>query len=105
MQHHTFASTGQMIAKETQLQKQPSDLDMLLGEMDNQLSRFFNAKNRLEQLAQRLKSPELPDKITTDQPPPPVPMDHCGKFYFHNGTFNRLNNELESIVEYLQKIV
>lgn len=107
MLHHNLHSAGQVLPSTAQMDKDPSSLDICLGEMDNQVSRFYNATNRLERLAEKLKAPDqLPNKIQGPEAPPQnIPQDHCGKFDFQNGTFNHLNSRLEMLVEYLSKAI
>lgn len=106
MQHHNLHTAGQVLPSTAQMDKDPSSLEICLGEMDNQLSRFYNVTNRLERLAEKLKAPDSPKLEKGPEPTPPsIPQDHCGKFDYQNRAFNHFNDRLEFIVDYLQKAI
>lgn len=106
MQLHHSAPVNS-IAGNVQAPKESTSLEISIGEMDNQLSRFFNGMNTLDVLAHRLRTPELTPMATDGKVPQasPIPSDHCGKLEYQNGIFNSLNNRLESVIEYLQKTI
>jgi hypothetical protein len=83
---------------------QPLSFAVLLGELDNQLSRYYNGLNNLDNLAEKLKS-STPVKSDIAQNQPPLPGDHLGRLDSLIGVFNHLNNRIEGTNGYLANII
>lgn len=79
-------------------------LSNLLGELDGQLSRFYNGMNTLDRLADLLKVTSATG--ATDLSKNEVlPVDRMGKLDDLLETFNHLNNRLEATTSYLEEII
>lgn len=82
---------------------QSSMLDVLLGDMDKNISRFYNALNTLDSFADRLKSSDQSQMpIGPMQPPPPSVISRMERLL---SDFNHLNCRLEATNNYLSEIV
>lgn len=78
-------------------------LDNLLGEMNKQLSRYYNGLNTLDQFSDRLKTSPL--TATQGGQETVAPSDIFGKLDSMLQTFNYLNNRLEGTNGYMGEII
>lgn len=106
MYHPELAKTNVSSIGNPRMDKDHTSLEISIAEMDQQLSRYFNYINTIETLAQKLKVESTTNAMDGKAVPPTLPpSDHCGKLEFQNGVFNGLNNRLESVIEYLQRVI
>lgn len=98
-----IATPAPPLSGKPMIEADPSSLDIITTQFEEQVSRYYNAVNKLDQLAEKLKSTGENQKQNTPVSAPPD--DYVGKLNYSMDSFNWLNNRLEATVLYLSKVI